>query len=788
MLTDRLDFTPVHKTATAKGTHTHIGVPDLLSQHFIGRSPQLSLIHRHFRTTAIIGPARAAVWGPPGMGKTQLGLAYLGQHHEIYTWSIFISASSKDSITSGYRTIASTLDLLDIALASDDLVVGKVKHWLAETSDWLLIFDDVIDSNVVLQFTPTTGKGHILFTTRAKVTAATVTPPEGCIELEPLSQEEAKTLALSITSAGAIHSAQDATAASAIADFTKGLPIAVEQLARLSQFKGSSLSDTLKIVGRKAEVLRLEHPASMHERNLSCGALLIETLDEVRRRNKGAAALFILLAYLDPSRIPLQVIFEAPSRISEHFARQDTYTRGALRSATAETHRKKPKQKFRLDDYDPFELLTYKKLFRLDEYNPFELLTYKKLRLGAFKKMYDAVPRVDSDEDKRLQDYWNSHKYLQAVFMDRTTIDHNLNILTEAGLIRRLYQSNSLWIHDLYAEMTTAIDRENGAHSSNVTAHLASTMVYLSFPVPQLPAPFQPIDECLLLLPSALRSYNFLLEAGILNDTTIGAELSHLIASTIDARGRMMRELRPNSLIEAVDYYKLALQGYLRAFDRLKNHPKVSMLQMILATVRDQSEEVVYHDYYFYTRLSQYQRFGRSAPWRALQTALKIGSLLKEANKLDESLTYVSLGVKTAQQVFGESHEETIEALGQLMWLRDARQEWQAAYDVALARAKAFMGWNEETQKATGTGLVGSAKGASLSTHLGNYARKLGNIKEAEHWYEYAIRALGATYGLDSPEADAGRKRLAELHPETQIGSSIQEQLHDLLLELGPDP
>ena len=420
--------------------------------------------------------------GPSWNGETNLALSYLKQFREIYTWSIFISARSKDSITSAYRTIASTLDLLDIALASDDLVVEKVKHWLAGNSDWLLIFDDVIDCNNVLHFTPTTGQGHILFTTRAKVSAATLTLPEGCVELEPLSQEEATTLALSITSAGAIYPAQDAIAASAMADFTKGLPLAVEQLARLSQLKGLSLSDTLKIVGRKAEVLRLEHPASMHERNLSCGALLIETLEEVRRKNEGAAALFILLAYLDPSRIPLQIILEAPARISAHFARQDTYTRGALRSATAEPHQKKPKQKFRLDDYDPFELVTYKKLFRLDEYNPFELLTYKKLRLGAFKKMYDTVPRIDSDEDKRLQDYWKSHKYLQAVFIDRTTIDHNLNILTEAGLTRRLYESNSLWIHDLYAEMTTAIDRENGTHSSNVTAHLASTMVYLSLP------------------------------------------------------------------------------------------------------------------------------------------------------------------------------------------------------------------------------------------------------------------------------------------------------------------
>lgn len=753
MLTAHLDVK--HILVTAGSTQAPIGVPDLLSQHFTGRSSALSLIHQHLTTTAIVGPARVAVWGTPGIGKTQLTLRYLQQYRKIYQRNIFVNASSKDSIISAYRTIVSTLDLLDIGLASNDMVIEKVKHWLAENINWLLIFDNVKDANDVLHFTPTAGQGHVLFTTRSKVAATTLAISQGCIEVQPLSQHEAKELALRITITGRGYSTEEVTAAEAVADFTHGLPLAVDQFARLSQLKALSLSETLKIVSRKVEVLRLDHPSSLHERNLSCGALLIETLDEVRRKNEGAAALFVLMAFFEPSQIPLQTLLDAPPKIDALFAQQDTYALGAISTATTAPQQKASKQKFRLDDHDPFELVTYKKLFGL----------------GQHSNMYSnaALPRVDSEADIRLQGYWNSYKSVKGVFMDNTTIDRALNTLSEAGLVKRLYQSNSLWIHDLFAEMATAIDQENGASSNNITAHLASTMVYLSFPIPQIPAPFHVLDKCLLLLPSALRCHQFLLEAGTLNDTTIGAELSHLIASTIHARGMMTATLQSESMSEATKFYKLALHGYVCAYNRLKSHPNVSPLQIVLATVSDHSEEDLHRQYRFNAHLKEYQRFGRSASWRALQTALKLGILLMEAGKLDESLSFVNVGVGIAKEIFGASHPETIDALGLLLQVREARQEWQAAYDVALQRVNAFMGLEEKSGRYTGGGLLDSTQGATLATDLGNGSMRIGKTKEAEHWFEFAAGALEARYGKHSPEAEAARRKLTDLRSQDGI-------------------
>jgi hypothetical protein len=50
------------------------------------------------------------------------------------------------------------------------IIVEAIKQWLQRHEGWLLLFDNVEDVNAVNVFRPTTGKGHILITTRAQAT------------------------------------------------------------------------------------------------------------------------------------------------------------------------------------------------------------------------------------------------------------------------------------------------------------------------------------------------------------------------------------------------------------------------------------------------------------------------------------------------------------------------------------------------------------------------------------------------------------------------------------------
>ena len=49
---------------------------------------------------------------------------------------------------------------------NQNITILAVKRWLAQHTNWLLMLDNADDLDVVEEFVPTGGKGHILLTTR----------------------------------------------------------------------------------------------------------------------------------------------------------------------------------------------------------------------------------------------------------------------------------------------------------------------------------------------------------------------------------------------------------------------------------------------------------------------------------------------------------------------------------------------------------------------------------------------------------------------------------------------
>ena len=179
----------------------------------------------------------------------------------------------------------------------------------------------------------------------------------------------------------------------------------------------------------------------------------------------------------------------------------------------------------------------------------------------------------------------------------------------------------------------------------------------------------------------------------------------------------------PGAIAEACKFYKHALFGYLSAYKRLKNWPKppesaqnksttkMILTKIVLAAVADYIKADLYRKYLFRRHLSYYERFGRSAPWRVLQTNLKLGHLLMQIGKLDEALQHVQHGVEAAKAIFGACHDECVAVLGVMVELREVRLEYEECYRVAITRAKAFMGWREELGRFTGSDGKGHGHG-----------------------------------------------------------------------------
>lgn len=86
---------------------------DLLCSHFTGR---------------MLEPSRAAVFGMPGLAKTQLALKYAASTYTYrYSHIFWISAASVGKIREGYETILDALELPERFSSEQHLKVAAVK-------------------------------------------------------------------------------------------------------------------------------------------------------------------------------------------------------------------------------------------------------------------------------------------------------------------------------------------------------------------------------------------------------------------------------------------------------------------------------------------------------------------------------------------------------------------------------------------------------------------------------------------------------------------------------------
>src|SRR5437660_3546579 len=113
-------------------------VPHTRNSYFTGRETELQEI-----TTALHaaqnGALGLAISGPGGVGKTQLALEYAYRHREDYRHVFWVLASTRDILHAAYGDIAALLNLPEKREPDYSLLVGSVRHWLAQNDAWLLI-------------------------------------------------------------------------------------------------------------------------------------------------------------------------------------------------------------------------------------------------------------------------------------------------------------------------------------------------------------------------------------------------------------------------------------------------------------------------------------------------------------------------------------------------------------------------------------------------------------------------------------------------------------------------
>jgi NB-ARC domain len=712
----------------------HFLVPNLLSNTFSGRDDILACICRSLYGRPRGAISRVAIWGIPGIGKTQIALRFANRYNLEYKNVFYVNASSSETIVADYRSILRTLQPNKLpAEESDKRETQELfSEWLAKNQNWLLIYDNAIRPAAVRGWTPVKGSGHIIFTTRNVVAAEQLVEREDAYEVLALPMPQAVSFILHLQNIIPPNPREEQVAAR-LAQAVVGFPIAIEQAVLLARLRRVSVAqivpDFEKRRDKRRELLKQSHPASMHEDECSVGALVTMTLDTLSAGSPQAASLFKLLVYFDTSSIPIAFLTGGATELQYHFARQETYDRGVLR-----THKEMKDAKFLALENIPFQ-----------RFSPLEKDFW--LFRGPFrsKAPVSALPKIESDADRAVEQYYKGNRLLQDILEKDIRIENALLDLKEAGLIRRL-NDKTVWIHDLFAQLTIAIVEKESLAISQTIAHLVLLMIYLSFPIPDS---CRHRDNWLICLPHATCILTYC--EPFYKNLTMGPELAHLTASGLDYHSS--HDASPEQREKILKYFKLAHAGYHYAWARLRSLPGITEREIIIDARLEYDREAAkratsIHDAHRFNS----ERFGSSPAPRSIQTMLKLGYIYDRCELYPEAVRWTTMAAQGSCGLYGELHDETSDTRRALLSQYKKMKDFGKGYALSKLMVMNHM-------KKWGGGLV-SRPGASLAYEVGDCAMGLARFDEASHWYQLTLLGLASLWGHDDHHLLGTLKRL----------------------------
>lgn len=213
-------------------------IPYGRNKRFFGREVALSKIRealspKQIATIAdpMTNPRTFAIYGPGGMGKTQVACEFVYRHRDEFDAIFWVHAETEIRLMEDFNAIALKLGLVEKD-SSDARDYGYtrevVKRWLlnprrqlqddkSARANWLLVYDNVEDPKLINKFWPYDGPGSVLVTSRSPFSWAF------SWLLIPFQLEESKAFLLYLTGRDEIQDEE----AIAISDKLGGLPLAL---------------------------------------------------------------------------------------------------------------------------------------------------------------------------------------------------------------------------------------------------------------------------------------------------------------------------------------------------------------------------------------------------------------------------------------------------------------------------------------------------------------------------------------------------------------------------------
>ncbi|KAJ3534578.1 hypothetical protein NM208_g7479 [Fusarium decemcellulare] len=241
--------------------HTIVkGIPFPKNFRFQGRDNVLadlySKLHPRSASGAIIpGQTSCAIHGIGGVGKTQVALEYNYRYRENYAYIFWVRASSSVELTTSFASFARSL-MPGQAVQDQVANVHLVKDWMIQNDRWLLIFDNADDADVDLSlFWPPSSHGSIIITTqRRSLSYWTATE----IHLDTFDEDRGAQLILDFVSPSPQNQTPEMIqTAKRISNELGGLPLLVSHIAGYVEGTKVPLSSILDHLVQPLELKRI---------------------------------------------------------------------------------------------------------------------------------------------------------------------------------------------------------------------------------------------------------------------------------------------------------------------------------------------------------------------------------------------------------------------------------------------------------------------------------------------------------------------------------------------------
>lgn len=282
-------------------------VPYRRNPFFTGRKEYLETLHQYLNVYQINTPPQPyAISGLGGFGKTQLVIEYSYSYALEYSAILWIRAENVENIITSFLNIAELLHLPEHQNEDQQYIVAAVQNWLMTHDQWLLIWDNLENMELLTHYLPTVYKGAVLITTRYQILGNIALG----LELPPMAQEEgmlfllrrAKVLNLQDTYEQEHLLAQHRIAAELVTA-VGGLPLALDQIGAYIEETGCDFTTYLHLYTQHSSQLLERRGTSTEDHPQSVMVTLSLTYQRVEQANQAAADLLCLCAFLHPDAI-----------------------------------------------------------------------------------------------------------------------------------------------------------------------------------------------------------------------------------------------------------------------------------------------------------------------------------------------------------------------------------------------------------------------------------------------------------------------------------------------------